>query len=124
MWKSSVTLQSTTADGINDAVKRSGDAASDEFIEAWTTHKSHRDNQTEYVNTLDANAPKNWKKHPPPLAATQAAQETYIASKNSKVFPSCQMQCGKTISPENVVSFATRDAAASSGRKPCKKCNP
>ena len=51
-------------------------------------------------------------------------QVTYIASKSSKVFHKSTCSHAKRITPEKVVKFATKEQAMTTGRRPCKTCNP
>ena len=53
-----------------------------------------------------------------------AGAANYVASKNSEVFhlPSCRS--AKRIAPENIVTYETREAAISAGKRPCKICTP
>ena len=60
----------------------------------------------------------------PKTKTSDAAKETYIASKNSKVFHLMTCAMAQTISAGNLIKFASREEAVSSGRRPCKKCNP
>jgi len=53
-----------------------------------------------------------------------AAQYRYIASKNSKVFHRPQCRWAEKISPENLVSYNSRDEAINAGKRPCKQCKP
>ncbi len=48
----------------------------------------------------------------------------YFAAKSSKIFHRAGCSFLNRISEENRISFASRDQAASSGRRPCKTCNP
>jgi hypothetical protein len=48
----------------------------------------------------------------------------WVASKSSKVFHKSTCQFIARISEKNKATFANRDAAAQTGRRPCKTCNP
>jgi len=54
----------------------------------------------------------------------QAVESKYISSKNSQVFHKATCSSAKTISPNNLVSYATRAEAIAAGKKPCGRCNP
>ncbi len=54
----------------------------------------------------------------------QQVQECYAASKNSKVFHTCDCRFVSTITEKNMVSFSSREEAVNSGRRPCRMCNP
>ena len=51
-------------------------------------------------------------------------QGTYVASKSSKIFHRSTCRYAKTISEKNNVTFAARENALHSGRRPCQTCNP
>jgi hypothetical protein len=59
-----------------------------------------------------------------PAPSPDKAQYAYVASKTGKVFhlPGCPS--AKRILPQNLVGFKTREEAITSGRTPCKICNP
>jgi hypothetical protein len=124
VWTSSVTMQSMPADGINDAAKEAAMRQIELFITA------HHNALLKPIDTPDINSPKKSAARnlvPVPTAASKsqaAPSPAYIASKNSKVFHLAKCSAAATISPENIVSFATKEEAVGSGRKPCKKCNP
>jgi len=52
------------------------------------------------------------------------AEAKFVASKNSDVFHKASCSSVKRISPNNLVSYATRDEAIAAGKKPCQRCNP
>ena len=54
----------------------------------------------------------------------QAVEATFVASKNSQIFHKASCPSAKRISPNNLVSYATRDEAIAAGKKPCGRCNP
>lgn len=124
VWKSSVAMQSTPVDDVNGAITKAAMRQVELFINA------HHIAIIKPTSIPDANTPKKLpgtSLTPLPTAAAKPAAATsqaYIASKNSKVFHLVKCTSAATISPENIVSFATKDEAVSSGRKPCKKCNP
>ena len=54
----------------------------------------------------------------------QAVEATFVASKNSQIFHKASCPSAKRISPNNLVSYATRDEAIAAGKRPCERCNP
>ena len=48
----------------------------------------------------------------------------WVASKSSKVFHKSTCRFAARISEKNKVTFASRDAAARTGRRPCRTCDP
>jgi hypothetical protein len=60
-----------------------------------------------------------------PRSARHADSDLFwVASKSSKVFHKSTCRFVATISEKNKLTFANRDAAAQTGRRPCKTCNP
>jgi hypothetical protein len=57
-------------------------------------------------------------------AKQQPVESKFVASKNSQVFHKASCASAKRISPNNLVSYATRDEAIAAGKKPCERCNP
>jgi S1-C subfamily serine protease len=51
-------------------------------------------------------------------------QGGYVASKNSKVFHRPDCKAAEKISENNLLRFATRDAAIRAGKRPCTECKP
>lgn len=54
----------------------------------------------------------------------QEQQNSYLASKNSKIFHCSKCRFATKISPENLIVFDSYEDAIKSGRKPCETCNP
>lgn len=48
----------------------------------------------------------------------------YLGSNGSDVFHKPDCSWAQNISPENLVSYASRDEATRAGKRPCKMCNP
>ncbi|MDO8302027.1 MAG: Ada metal-binding domain-containing protein [Sedimentisphaerales bacterium] len=124
VWTSSVTMQSAPVDDSNDAVTKAAMRQVELFINA------HHIAVIKPADHTDANTPKKLAGSslaPLPAAAvkpTAVAPQTYIASKNSKVFHLSSCTAAMTISSENLVTFASSEQALGSGRRPCKKCTP
>jgi endonuclease YncB( thermonuclease family) len=53
-----------------------------------------------------------------------ANEAVYVASKNSKMYHRAECRYAKTISAANLVRFDSTGAAAQTGRRACKTCNP
>lgn len=60
----------------------------------------------------------------PQQTQQQPLTDTYVASKNGKVFHKASCSHVKRITPENLVRFNSRQEAMQKGRRPCKTCNP
>jgi hypothetical protein len=124
VWTSSVTMQSTSVDDINDAITKAAMRQVELFINA------HHIAVIKPADHPDANTPKKLARNslvPLPVNTANSAAattQTYIASKSSKIFHLSSCTAAKTISSGNLVTFVSRDEALGSGRRPCKKCNP
>ncbi len=57
-------------------------------------------------------------------ARQQDAEAKFVCSKNSDVFHKAGCPSAKRISPNNLITYATRDEAVNAGKKPCQRCNP
>ena len=55
---------------------------------------------------------------------TQIPAGAFVASKNSMVFHKPDCPFVKRISPDNLVTYKTRDDAIKAGKRPCKQCKP
>ena len=59
-----------------------------------------------------------------PALPAAPATDGYVASKKSAAFHKPDCRSVATISPENIVRFATREEAIAAGKKPCGNCHP
>ena len=60
----------------------------------------------------------------PRSTARDGSDLSFVASKGSKVFHKSTCRFAVKLSEKNKLSFANRDAAAQTGRRPCKTCKP
>jgi hypothetical protein len=123
VWTSSTTMQSAVAEDVNDSVSKAALKQVNEFISAWKTAQA----KTPVTEPNDNHKKPVKQSVDQPATALKPAvsvQDTYIASKNSKVFHKTDCSMTKTISADNLVTFASRAEAINNGRRPCKKCNP
>lgn len=118
VWTSSVTMQSAPVDGISDAITKAAMRQVEAFINA------HHIAVIKPMDHNDAAAPKKMVKNGLTPLTKPASSQTYIASKSGKVFHLASCTTAKTISSENLVTFASKAEALASDRRPCKKCNP
>ena len=54
----------------------------------------------------------------------QVPADSYVAFKTSSIFHRPDCPVARTISPENLVIYKTREEALAAGKQPCKSCNP
>ncbi len=59
-----------------------------------------------------------------PASPAEPTTGGYVASKKSAAFHKPECKSVATISPENIVRFATREEAIAAGKKPCGNCHP
>ena len=52
------------------------------------------------------------------------AGHSYVASKSSDIFHKPECRWTKNISPENLVTYKSREQAVKAGKRPCKWCKP
>ncbi len=93
------------------------------FIHAWLAANPHGIQPTEpkTSDTVSVTTPKE----PPQRPGRQAvAKHNYVASKNSKVFHRPDCSSAKRISPENLISYNSKNEAIGAGKRPCKICKP
>ncbi len=57
-------------------------------------------------------------------ATAPAIGQMYVASKNANAFHRPDCRWAKNISPNNLVSYSSRDEAIKAGKTPCKSCKP
>ncbi len=69
------------------------------------------DNNTEKLNDKPGNS-------------SQKVSETFVGSKNSKVFHRRTCRYAATISSDNLVTYKDKESAQSKGKRPCKSCLP
>jgi hypothetical protein len=127
VWAGSVTMQSAAADDINDAVTKAAMRQVEMFIKAWKAAQiktSAEPNSKAKPLSVPGSKPSSSIKAAPSAPAKPAQGTSYISTKNSKVFHLAMCSAVKTISPENIVTLTSKEEALSSGRRPCKKCNP
>ena len=55
---------------------------------------------------------------------TPAQSGAYVGSVNSEVFHNPNCSYVKSIHPENMIWFSSREDAIAQGKRPCKRCNP
>ena len=58
------------------------------------------------------------------FAAAALAAPQYVASQKQAPFHLTSCRWAKKINRENLVEFATRDAAIKAGHRPCQVCKP
>lgn len=55
---------------------------------------------------------------------TGASKGTYVASKIREPFHKADCEWASRISPENLVTYSSREEAIQAGHRPCKVCRP
>ena len=122
VWRIDVPIGIADANQCDSAIRAAAlgqvDAFAAEWKKAGTTERPARSGARSTDLTKPA-AERN--EH------TQQEQKTsseYVASKNSKVFHKSDCRSAARINSDNLVTFSSREQAISSGRRPCKICNP
>jgi len=114
IWKISPEMEVCSYENLQDMSSRIVSKQVDVFIHACATADST-------IKSSTANGPAVI---PPKLEKSEAAKEIFVASKNGKVFHKSSCRSVARITPENLVTYKTRDEACAAGKYPCKQCKP
>jgi hypothetical protein len=123
VWAELATMQSVAAEDTEAALTKAAMKQVEKFIGAWQSvqPKSAATAETQNLASLQ-------KAQPPVAPAGNSTQDAntpkYLASKNGKVFHLPQCRTAKGFSGDSMITFASREEALDSGRRPCKRCNP
>jgi hypothetical protein len=79
--------------------------------------------QKPQISTQTSDKPKAEVKPQPPPTDTKI-QYGYVASKDRKIFHKPDCTSVKSILPQNLVYYKTRDEAIAAGKRPCQICKP
>ncbi len=123
VWRVAPSMQAVSAESMSAAVTDVVLEQLEAFIHAYLVANQWTDQPSE-GERKDAVSPTTRKERTAPAVKSPAAQFSYVASKNSKVFHNPECQWAKKIRPENVIGYTSRDQAIRAGRRPCKTCNP
>jgi phosphatidylserine/phosphatidylglycerophosphate/cardiolipin synthase-like enzyme len=88
----------------------------------WNAHLKH----SEKYERKEKGYSETVRPAEPPRAARSDTEtlDGFVASKNSEVFHRENCKSAAKISAKNLVSYATREEAIQTGKKPCEECNP
>ncbi|MEA3224885.1 MAG: Ada metal-binding domain-containing protein [Planctomycetota bacterium] len=82
--------------------------------------KENRSSGAGDTNNFSPASPGQTKSAP----GSVSGRHGYIGSRSSDVFHKPDCHLAKNISPENLVSYRTRDDAIKAAKRPCKSCKP
>jgi len=119
VWKTDPVIKVATLQNIPVKVT---DVALDQveaFIEAYR-QVNPSSNQPPDANEVQA----SHQKQVGSANKSAVVEYKYIASKNSEVFHRPDCRWAERISPENLVSYSSREEAIEAGKRPCKSCKP
>lgn len=123
VWKTDLTMKIILTEQMLQKVSDIIFEQTDAFITAYLIANNS--------NTLPAKAnstkPLSGKPDTPRDQRTQkqdTVEVNFVASKKSKVFHKPDCPFARRISPENLVTYKTRDEAINAGKRPCKRCKP
>jgi hypothetical protein len=123
VWRVAPSMQAVSAESISKTVTDVVLEQLEAFIHAYLV-ANQQGAQSSEPERKDAAPPRTRREEARPAAKSPAAQFSYVASKNSKVFHNSECQWAEKIRPENVVGYTSRDQATRAGRRPCKTCDP
>jgi len=123
VWKSEPTMHAVSVQTMPDNIANVVLEQVEAFIHAYLAANPHGIQPTEAKT--DERLSLTPPKQPPQRPRRQAvAKHNYVASKNSTVFHKPDCSSAKRISPENLISYSSRDEAIGAGKRPCKICKP
>jgi hypothetical protein len=122
VWKDEPVMRLVAAKDLTEAVLADVNMQARGFIGSWSVARA-ADKQSD-VNQPRQQLRKVTVEKDTKPAKQQAVEAAFVASKNSQVFHKASCPSAKRISPNNLVSYATRDEAIAAGKKPCERCNP
>ncbi|MGB7582587.1 MAG: Ada metal-binding domain-containing protein [Sedimentisphaerales bacterium] len=118
VWKDEPVMRLVATKDLAESLISAAIVQARAFIGSWSVTRA-ADKQSEVSQTkpqLRKATDENDKQ--------QSVESKYVSSKNSQIFHKASCSSAKRISPNNLVSYATRDAAIAAGKKPCERCNP
>jgi hypothetical protein len=117
IWKVPPQMQAVSVEQMSKAVTDVVLEQVEAFIAAYTAANSKRSEPAK------ADSAKTTKVEKTVITKT-AGQSKYVASKNGKVFHTADCSNAKRISPDNLVTYNSREDAEKDGKRPCKICKP
>jgi hypothetical protein len=119
VWKAEPAMQAVLVQGMPAAVTSAVLEQVEAFIHAYLA-ANPPSKQPSDANDISKAAKEQFKS----AAKSTPAEYKYVASKNSEVFHKPDCSWAKKIKPENLIGYSSRDEAITSGKRPCRRCNP
>ncbi len=124
VWRIDVGPSATSAENFETMLTEAVLSQVDTFIAAYQKAnsgiKTSRDDSKQKQDTVTPTTGKQETKE----SATETTENSYVASKNSRVFHKADCYAAKRIMPKNLVKYSSRDEAVQDGKRPCKICKP
>ncbi|MFH1715778.1 MAG: Ada metal-binding domain-containing protein [Planctomycetota bacterium] len=123
VWKLNPVMQAAS---VEDMPAEVADVVLDQvnvFIRAYRA-TNPPDSQSSDTGMHEPNAATASEKNAGAYAKSAPGAGKYVASNSSGIFHRPDCRWAGNISPENLVTYRTRDEAMSSGKRPCKSCEP
>jgi hypothetical protein len=122
VWKEEPVMRLVASKDLIESVIADVNWQARAFIGSWSAARA-ANKQAEVNQTKPQLRKVTTEKDTKPVKQ-QAVEATFVASKNSQVFHKASCPSAKRISPNNLVSYVTRDEAIAAGKRPCERCNP
>ncbi len=122
IWKSGGEMGSVSVAGLDEAIRAVAAEQVKAFIGAWSVAKESQPERSR--RSAETRRPRAEVREAEEEKAQPQADAPYVASKRSEVFHKADCSSAKRISPENLVSYGSREEAIADGKRPCRRCNP
>jgi len=123
IWQASPVMQPVTAENMPVKVADIVLEQVEGFIKIYKATNPNGTKPSD-TKTSEADSPNNRDKQIETDVNSAATGYVYVASKNSNIFHKPDCRWAKNISPENLVTYKSKDEAIKAGKRPCKTCNP
>ena len=123
IWQTTPAMQAVTAEGMSAKVADIVLQQVEDFINIYKTTNPTGTKPSD-AKTSEADSLNNQDKQIETDVNPAATGYLYVASKSRNVFHKPDCRWAKNISPENLVTYKSKDEAIKAGKRPCKTCNP
>jgi len=115
-------LAHSSKDGLTEAVRKNLETMVDSFINDCRAANPQAGGPS--AAGAGGESPTTAKASSAPDSDSQTPEQKYVASTSGTVFHRPDCRWAQNISPANLVTYASKDEAVKSGKRPCKSCKP